>query len=272
MAPKKKPSKDSRLRDEEGPREDRVTRIWAKGLRSLRDVDLRLGNLTVLIGENGSGKSSLIEVIEILRRTSSTSFKEELNAVHGGLTALLRKGERRMTVGLEIEGREAPCRYEFTVEHDGFQPKIVHELVRVLPRHHPPSDGDVKLLRDEFSATFFDMQSVKQVTIQPIDSTNLMLPRLGNSPLQLDLARVVNVLETIDVQVPFDVSARWVSRATGRPSLAREPVTIQPAASLQLLGRNLPNAFHELKNHMAIAWTDTLELVRLGLGPDLDDV
>ena len=41
----------------------RITEIHVEGLRTLKDVRLGLDGLTVLIGENGTGKSSLIEEI-----------------------------------------------------------------------------------------------------------------------------------------------------------------------------------------------------------------
>lgn len=40
---------------------DRITQLRVKGLRTLADVTLPLGELTVLIGENGVGKSSVEE-------------------------------------------------------------------------------------------------------------------------------------------------------------------------------------------------------------------
>jgi predicted ATPase len=42
---------------------DRITEIHVRGMRTLADVKLSLGGLTVLIGDNGSGKSSLIEAL-----------------------------------------------------------------------------------------------------------------------------------------------------------------------------------------------------------------
>ena len=43
-----------------------IHRIEALNYRSLRDVDVSLGNFEILVGPNGSGKSSLLDVIAIL--------------------------------------------------------------------------------------------------------------------------------------------------------------------------------------------------------------
>ena len=43
-----------------------IQRIEALNYRSLRDVDVSIGNFEILVGPNGSGKSSLLDVIAIL--------------------------------------------------------------------------------------------------------------------------------------------------------------------------------------------------------------
>ncbi|HEV8539324.1 MAG TPA: AAA family ATPase, partial [Bacteroidota bacterium] len=40
-----------------------ITRIRVKSYKSLADIDVKLGPLTVLVGPNGSGKSNLIDVL-----------------------------------------------------------------------------------------------------------------------------------------------------------------------------------------------------------------
>jgi predicted ATPase len=43
-----------------------ITRLCVAGYRSLRDVRLELGSLTVVTGANGSGKSSLYRALKLL--------------------------------------------------------------------------------------------------------------------------------------------------------------------------------------------------------------
>lgn len=47
--------------------EPRLSRIRIAGFRSLREVELTLGPLTVLIGPNGAGKSNLLWALELTR-------------------------------------------------------------------------------------------------------------------------------------------------------------------------------------------------------------
>ena len=43
-----------------------IRRIQALNYRSLRCVDVTIGNFEILVGPNGSGKSSLLDVISII--------------------------------------------------------------------------------------------------------------------------------------------------------------------------------------------------------------
>ena len=40
-----------------------ITRLAVRNYRSLKDVDVGLRPLTVLVGENGTGKSNMIDVL-----------------------------------------------------------------------------------------------------------------------------------------------------------------------------------------------------------------
>ena len=71
---------------------DTIVRGWIKGLRTLADVQLELNGLTALIGENSTGKSSLIEALELLRCSVSGPLVQQINEFHLGLPALLRQG------------------------------------------------------------------------------------------------------------------------------------------------------------------------------------
>jgi predicted ATPase len=40
-----------------------IEKVWAKNYRSLKDMQLTFSPLTVLVGENGAGKSNLVDVL-----------------------------------------------------------------------------------------------------------------------------------------------------------------------------------------------------------------
>ncbi len=57
----------------------RLAELRVRGLRTLADVMLDLGGLTVLIGDNGSGKSSVLEALRIAWLAGRSGFVEELS-------------------------------------------------------------------------------------------------------------------------------------------------------------------------------------------------
>lgn len=54
---------------------DRITRVRIRNVRAIVSLDLELTQpITVLIGENGSGKSTILECLELLRRAADPNF------------------------------------------------------------------------------------------------------------------------------------------------------------------------------------------------------
>lgn len=70
----------------------KLTSIEISGMRSIAHAKLDLDGLTVLIGENGSGKSTILEALEILRRCTESNFLSAVHEIHGGVSALLASG------------------------------------------------------------------------------------------------------------------------------------------------------------------------------------
>ena len=75
---------------------DRVTELRISGLRVIRELTLPLSGLTVLIGDNGTGKSSILEALEILRLAARpvNHVTDVIMKGHGAFGALLRRGRR----------------------------------------------------------------------------------------------------------------------------------------------------------------------------------
>jgi predicted ATPase len=241
---------------------DRITEICVKGLRTLADVTLKLDGLTVLIGDNGSGKSSLIEACELLRRATGENFlKEDFHGIHGGTTSLLRFGAPYLKLGLRLESDEAPLTYFFTITENG---EIGTEFLHEGDGQNPPAI--IERIR----------QSAKingQTTEPTIKSQHLALSSFGQFPPHRAIARVLEALRSLDVQLPFDTTARWAQRSRGIQSFVRGATTIEPVEGLARFGSNLANAFYSLRNDFSEThWQETMHYVRLGLGYDVESI
>ena len=68
-----------------------LTTVAVSGYRSLRDVVLPLGALTVITGPNGSGKSNLYRALRLLSASATGSLVAAV-AREGGLPSLLWAG------------------------------------------------------------------------------------------------------------------------------------------------------------------------------------
>jgi predicted ATPase len=69
-------------------------------VRSIESLELVLGQpLTVLIGENGAGKSTILECLELLRNVGERDFVHRFHTVHRGMPGMLRAGATSLELG-----------------------------------------------------------------------------------------------------------------------------------------------------------------------------
>jgi len=99
----------------------KLERVRATGFRSIREVDIEIRSLNVLIGANGSGKSNFIKLFRLLNELVEERLQVAV-ATTGGANALLHFG-RKTTPKLELElrfGRNAYSCALVPTADDGF--------------------------------------------------------------------------------------------------------------------------------------------------------
>ncbi len=253
----------------------RITEIHVEGMRTLADVRLKLDGLTVLIGENGTGKSSLIEACELCRRLASQDFMSELYNPHGGAFALLRDGASalRLTISLEAtlpDGLLTPMQYRVGLarEHTGLV--IQEEQLRV----EVPGEPQPILAIERRQGLAQYSNNGRLVPFVRLAPDALALANLGPAGPHPSAAAVVrDALKAIEVHLPFEVLPTWAARAHARKSEIRGSVLLQPAERLDLLGSNLVNVYYALREQSDREfWNDTMDLLRLGLGIEFEEV
>lgn len=104
------------------------------------------------------------------------------------------------------------------------------------------------------------------------DSSQLIAPGVTDVVPGDAFRRLNGALRGIEVHIGFDTLATWANRTYRRPETVRGPATLFPAERLQLRATNLASCWAELRNQSHARWTETLDLVRLGLGDRLDTV
>lgn len=226
--------------------------ISVSGFKSLGNVTLPLDGLSVLIGDNGSGKSSILEVLEILRCTTHEDLATRMARAHGGMSQLREHGAERMVIAATVDDGE---REPLTYVQEWSEDRTVREQVS-------RGSGGNPLARDEVIRAL----SHKAIVLGRAESIVF-----GGSIVHPDIAAVAEALRGIEVHLPFQVTAHWAASPDRRG--VRGISLIEPTTRLERFGINLVNAYQSLKNDFGIDhWNETLEYIHLGLGHEIRDV
>jgi predicted ATPase len=256
---------------------DRITRVPIKNVRAIESVDLKLGDpVTVLIGENGSGKSTILECLELLRKAAEPGFMAQFYAQHRGMPGLLRKGASVLELGVVIEddaGKLPRIEYAFALATRVAGAVVEYERMLVGPMNNAAKPL-VALRRTADRGEMFDQKEGKLVPVPPeaMKPDQLVVASFGSLPPQKAIERLLAVLRGIEVHVPFDTLAAWAAQSVQRTPTLRGTGMLVPADRLTLLGHNLASAWSALKNVDDAHWRHTMGLVRLGLGESVDSI
>jgi predicted ATPase len=260
--------------------QDRITRLRISGMRAIESLDLELRGLTVLIGDNGTGKSTILDALQILRLATQTGagVVPDLLNPRGGLQGLVRRGESELTLGLSVEGAGPRLDYDFTVGAVGTGLAIRRESLFA----HEDKGRRPVLHRDEGSAKLFDEANGRQARdlhdlavageLQLVDRSMLVLPTFRGS-VRPELQRLGNALSNMQVHVPFEVRPTWQQEELRMTRVGpRWPAQVEPTSRLARYGLNLPNAFQEIRNIGTDNWRRVIDMARLGLGGEVQDL
>lgn len=249
--------------------QDRITQIRVCGLRTIRDLVLDLQGMTVLLGDNGTGKSSLLEATELLRQAAKpVAFVPDiLVKAHGGLDGLLRHGSKELKLGIRVEGAGPKLEYDFLIANVGTSPEVVGERLDYYAGD-PDEDEPLHILdRKGKRASILDIQTRRLSTVI-VGEQALAVAAFGIAA-QPAFQRLTSALNGIEVHVPFETRPTWQQRELGVRTGPRWPSPLEASDRLARYATNLPNCYQQLRNLGEEVWARVLERARLGIGDDV---
>ncbi|MEM7536474.1 MAG: AAA family ATPase [Chloroflexota bacterium] len=239
----------------------RLSHLHIKNYRRLVDVDLPLRPLTTIIGPNGVGKTSLLEIFQLLSSASDMKLQKFIED-QGGFTSIFSyapaEPETRLELSLDIDGGNAnspaPMRYHFSLARESVGYRVADErLMRIADTD--TVTPQIYLDAQDSSIRYFDsetnqLESPKRWSHRERELALAQAPRSYAEP---EIVRFL--LGEIYHYSRLDVSERAVVRL---------PQAITPAIRPGPNGENLYSALFSLRLHHRTIFDRISELLWQG--------
>lgn len=246
-----------------------------KRFKSFRDAVMPLGDLTLLIGRNGSGKSNALEALETLAllaqgddiRDSMEGSRLTGTAIRGGVTGCAPYGEASFALGCTVRHGAEVLRFDVEVQTEPDVQVIVESLIREETRDDrpllatdpaEPDRADISARYDSGrrgtnpAATFRASRLLlTQVATRVPTATKSMRSVHASADAVVGALRAVFVLDPV-------------------PQLMRNYVPVKDSV-LRRGAENLSAVVARLKRDDAV-WTSLQELVRALPEQPIDDI
>lgn len=253
---------------------ERLVSLRIQGFRCIEDLTVRSDGLQLFIGENGTGKSTLVEAFEILRRLAQPGrFTYDFLTRHGDIREFVRSPAEplRLTVVIANELREIEYSIELKSDPNTSLPLIAREQIerlidgkRAFPvllreqakgSYHGPNDGPTR---------------AQELAVDPVQSS---LHAFGIQGGPVEVADVRRVLQSLEVFPPIDVGPLWAQpHELGSVRTIRTPSQVAPADRLARDGPNLASAFLAINGRGPDVYRAMIQDVRAGLGMDVTHI
>lgn len=255
------PSVRSEARRVEAPEGTRLTRLRVSGFRLLQSVELDLTHpFAVVVGPNQSGKSSLLEALQLLSEAARGELSEALVRRRGGLGSILTRGGRSTVVTLEVDlgsPHSPPLRYLLSVTPVG-----AYDFAVADERLSQHVNGQWEPLLTRRGPQAF----LAGLSLAVPNERESMLSQLGLAYPVIEAVRTS--LAAIAIYPYFRTGAAW---ADPEAVPMRRPVRLEPGARLGRSGDNLAAALFSLRDERPPDWEEYLGIVRLAF-PNLKDL
>jgi len=232
-----------------------LAHLRIRGYRRLLDVDLKMKPFSVLIGENGAGKTSFLEVLSVLAASCRTQLSSRISEL-GGIGDIVTRDKAaafELDLSSPVEGHE-PLDYTLRIEPRGQGYWIQRE---VLSQDRGEPNPFKHIDSNHGSVRYYDTSKhALMAPTWPLDSLETALaqvPKMFNEPesLRRTLAETtfyasLNVAPRSPIRLPQQM----------RPATLPGPQGEDLVPCLYSLRENDPDRFEVLEDTLSAAFPD----------------
>ncbi|HEX2568626.1 MAG TPA: AAA family ATPase [Polyangia bacterium] len=237
-----------------------IIQLEVSGYRALDGFSARLGHLTVIIGANAAGKSSLLDVLGFLRFVAEHPLPPEIDPASVGKRLFHVGGPERLEIAFEIAHlRLVPLCYALELHGPIGQPMVARE------RLESPGSGAEGEPR---AFAYLGFKGGRGV-VQERSGTKIVSRSWNIAPNELALRRALDPELTTAARLQAFISS-WHFYSgfdVSHVAALRRPARIEPQPKLAEAGGNLsavlmwlrsehPDSWEELETHLRSAVPD----------------
>ncbi len=156
-----------------------ITKVWARNFRSIKSAELELGDLTVLVGPNASGKSNLVDILRFLSDTARDGLAKAIER-RGGIGTFGRKPPKGRAlapeIGLRMDTLEGVLDYGFALAHRGGGGyEVKREYASYAPTGYQGVPYSIEIVKGRLSEETFESlagEGVSQEDLARIKTTS----------------------------------------------------------------------------------------------------
>ncbi|NEP61528.1 MAG: AAA family ATPase [Symploca sp. SIO2G7] len=215
----------------------RLENISVKGFRRLQHLDLEMRNLIVMIGANGSGKTSFLDILAILAASANGRLYDTLQ-LKGGLNQTLTRGkaqELEIAVSMNVPEKQ-PLKYSLTLSPQGLSYEIREETLTQQSNLNAPEP--FKYIESYGS----DIKYFNQ------EDRKLLRPNWEHNPLETSLSQVPKMYrEPENLRKSLASCTYYGALDVSEKSPIRLPQAMRPAKLPGASGENLVSCLYYLR-------------------------
>lgn len=215
---------------------ERFENISVRGFRRLRQIDLEMRDLIVMIGANGAGKTSFLDVLSVLAASANGNLPETLQR-KGGLNQILTRGkasELEIAVSMQVPNRQ-PLNYELTLSLKGISYEISKETL--TQQRNPNKPEPFKYVESHgLDIKYFQ------------EGIGLLTPNWEHNPLETSLSQVPKMYrEPENLRKSLASCTYYGALDVSEKSPIRLPQAMRPAKLPGASGENLVSCLYDLR-------------------------